>query len=196
MSGIATVSLKRGAVALGPFVVTLACAGACFCQTKPLDLKDLKELNLIADNFNVVGNTITATGNAKVTLGKTVLTADKIVAKRNDEMKPLPFETITATGNVKVTHEKHLVEAKEARFDGRTAIIEVSSVTAKLIAKKKEFNLSADKVTAHTLFQDITATGNVKVSHPNGEAEAESVHINLLTETMEVHKPKIRLMLK
>jgi len=176
--------------------VLLALAGTCFGQGKPFDLKELKDLGITADKCSVAGDTITAEGDAKVTLGKSMLRADKLVAKRNHELKPLPFETITASGNVEVTHEKHVVKAKEAKYDARTGIIDASGVTAKLTLKKGEFNLSADKVSGNILFQDITATGNVKVVHPQGEAEAEKVHLNLLTESMEVTKPKIRLMLK
>lgn len=185
---------ERGAAYVA--TVVLAVASACFGQGKPLDLKDLKDFGLTAEKVNVSGDTVTAEGDAKVTLGKSTMRADKVVAKRNNELKPLLFETITASGNVEVTHEKHVVKAKEAKYDARTGIIDASGVTAKLALKKGEFNLSADKVSGNILFQDITATGNVKVGHPQGEAEAEKVHLNLLTETMEVTKPKIRLMLK
>ncbi|MBM4050099.1 MAG: hypothetical protein FJ279_33810, partial [Planctomycetes bacterium] len=151
LSASPTLSLAR----LTWLAVLLALAGTCFGQGKPFDLKELKDLGITADKCSVAGDTITAEGDAKVTLGKSMLRADKLVAKRNNELKPLPFETIIATGNVEVTHEKHVVKARDAKYDARTGIIDASGVTAKLTLKKGEFNLSADKVSGNILFQDI-----------------------------------------
>jgi len=139
------------------------------------------------------GKQITLVGNACVTYGRIALKADKIVLRRNEKLKPVPFESLAAAGKVVLVYESHSLRATKLEVDGRHGAAHATSVRADLKLREGPVHVEADRVDITLLRQTITATGSVLVRHAKGTARADSVEVNLLTREMKMTRPRIEI---